>query len=266
MHRFGTLVVAVCCGLLTCSAWCADDPAPADETPAAQRNQLEDPATIGPQDANPQIRGPRDLWKQKHLVWDYKRTNPRADKILAALEEPTSFEFVDAPLQDVVQFLHDVHGIPIQIDVAALIDVAIDANTPVTKHLRDTSLRSGLELILRDLELDFLIDKEVLLITTAERAANTMETRVYDTRLISSLTSEQVAELISAMIAPQSWKDSTGTACLRSIPGGLVVRQSQRVHGEIIELLRQLHGHQENPLYSSGQEDQARPPLKEAQQ
>ena len=48
-----------------------------------------------------------------------------------ALTKPTQLSFVDAPLQDVVDYLKEKHEIKIQIDTKALSDIGLDTSTPI---------------------------------------------------------------------------------------------------------------------------------------
>ena len=101
-------------------------------------------------------------------------------RIVQALEDDTTLEFVEAPLAEVVQFLKDQHEIEIQIDEPALKDMGLSTDERANKQLDGVTLRSALNLVLHDLGLDWTIANEVLLITTPEVAQTTMVTRVYD--------------------------------------------------------------------------------------
>jgi hypothetical protein len=172
---------------------------------------------------------------------------PRSvEKILTALDEDTRLEFIETPLNDVVNFLKELHGIEIELDVGALADVAIDNDTPITKNLKGISLRSALRLMLADLQLTYVIKNEVLLITTIEQAEEMMATRVYDTRLLKNVSAEKLVQLLTTMVSPSEWQEKGGEGRVASITGGLVVYQNELVHGEIVDLLRQLSAHQEN--------------------
>ena len=70
------------------------------------------------------------------------RRGPPA-RIRKQLDEPTSIEFVEAPLQDVIDYLKDLHNIEIQIDTKALEDASIGADTPVTRNLKGITLKSA---------------------------------------------------------------------------------------------------------------------------
>jgi len=100
--------------------------------------------------------------------------------IEAELEEPTQFDFTDVPLTDVVDYLKSLHKIEIQVDGKALSDVGLDpAKTPITKNIKGISLRSALQLMLRDPDLTYTIKNESLLITTPEQAETELTTKIY---------------------------------------------------------------------------------------
>ena len=109
---------------------------------------------------------------RSHKGADLKQGNPSDAKISAALDDPTELEFVDQPLSDVVQYLKERHQLEIQLDNRALKDKRIGADTPVTFNITGTTFRSALRLMLRELDLTYVIRDEVLLITTKEEAEN----------------------------------------------------------------------------------------------
>jgi hypothetical protein len=203
---------------------------------------------------------------QKYAVLDYKSRSPGEEKIVAALEEHTTIEFIETPLIDAVEFLKDLHGVPILFDVAALDGVGVGTDTPVTITVSGVSFRSALALLLRPLGLDYVIRDEVLQITTIAVAERVMETHVYELRHIPKLPAEKVAEVIRAVIRPTTWDEhlspeatfggtdsaaveSPSRATVVALEGALVVTQSQRAHAEIVELIRQLDNFSTNPLY-----------------
>jgi hypothetical protein len=117
----------------------------------------------------------RKQWKQVDLA----QSGPAEERILSALDEPTELEFIETPLSDVIEYLKDRHKIEIQIDKKALEDAGVTSDTPVTWNLRGIKLKSALKLMLGELELTYVIENEVLSITTSEEANSTLKTKVY---------------------------------------------------------------------------------------
>ena len=74
---------------------------------------------------------------------------PAELKILAALDGPTTMEFTDTPLRDVIDYLKDSHRIPIVIDNPALEEVGIGTDTPMTTNLKGVSFSQRSEALPR---------------------------------------------------------------------------------------------------------------------
>ncbi len=117
--------------------------------------------------------------KDKSGAVDLAKEGNAEKRIREALKSPTQLEFIDTPLSDVIDYLKDMHKIEIQIDGKALDKAGIDANTPITKNLKGISLRSALRLMLREHGLTYVIEDEVLLITTPEAAESRLSTATY---------------------------------------------------------------------------------------
>ena len=118
-------------------------------------------------------------------------------RILEELDTDTRLEFIETPLNQVVEFLKDLHNIKIELDRKALDDVGIGTDVPITRNLKGICLRSALHLMLRDLELTYVISDEVLLITTAEGAAARARVKVYN---VSALLDE--GETAESVVMP----------------------------------------------------------------
>ncbi len=161
-------------------------------------------------------------------------------KILAALEQPTRLEFNDTPLSEVIDFLEDLHGIQIEVDTGALEDESIDvASDTITKDISDISLRSGLRLMLDDLNLTHIIRDEVLMITSQASAEEHCDTRVYKLNLQRS-TNDELIQVIVKTVAHDTWSEVGGPGQIAAFDGGLVILQSQRVHDELNEFFEQI--------------------------
>jgi hypothetical protein len=167
-----------------------------------------------------------------------------------ALNESTSVEFKETPLTDVIDFLINQSHIEIQLDQRAIADVGIGTDTPMTAKITGVSLRSVLNLILRPINLTWIIKDEVLLITTPEEAESQLTIQVHD---VSDLVVcrdknddlwndyDTLIDTINRVVKPTTWDNVGGPGEIVGVELGsakvLVVNQTYAVHREIEKLL-----------------------------
>jgi hypothetical protein len=163
-------------------------------------------------------------------------------KIFAALSEGTKFEFADTAFSDVVDYIKQKHEIEVQLDNKGLADAAVDPSTPVTRSVDGISLRSALRLILEDLDLTYVIQDEVLKITSKEKADEILTTRIYrvDDLLKRRVTIRELIDVVVATVQPDSWDESGGPGSIMPLAGVLVVSQKLDCHEETADLLAAL--------------------------
>lgn len=164
-------------------------------------------------------------------------------RIVAELAKPTSFDFVETPLKDVVEYLKSKHQIEIVIDEKALKENGIGLDVLVTRSLHSVSLASALSLILRNLDLVYFVDDDVLQLTTQDRADSVLVTRTYPVGDV--LHGQDYNNLIDAIVTtvrPPSWDEVGGPGSIAEVPASssLVVSQTHHVHDELMKLLRAL--------------------------
>lgn len=171
------------------------------------------------------------------------------DAIEHALLQPAAFDFDQVPLAEVVEFVRQKFEIEVVLDRVALEAVGVATDTPITKHVRGISLRSGLNLALRDLDLTWVVQDEVLLITTIDEAEQLMTTKVYAVRDLALPPGGDGAEDYNSLIAaivttvtPTSWNGVGGPGSLQAVPnaGAIVAAQTPAVHEELATLLQSL--------------------------
>jgi hypothetical protein len=136
--------------------------------------------------------------------------DPRTAAIEQALETTTNMEFPANPLNDVVQYLSEFHKFPVLLDVAELSDAGVAPDQEISLVISGVILRNALELLLDNVggvQLDYVIQHQVLMITTRRKADRTVDTRVYNMRSLDSagLDSYSVANVIRKSIEPASW-------------------------------------------------------------
>ena len=128
---------------------------------------------------DPEVWEELTLRRKKYASVDLAERGSAEQAIYDALEDDTHFEFIETPLSDVVAYLQDLHKVQIQLDTKSLDGVGIGTDTPISRSLTGISLRSALRLLLKDLELTYVIQDEVLMITTPEVAEENLITKVY---------------------------------------------------------------------------------------
>ena len=178
-------------------------------------------------------------------------TSPAELKILKALDEPTELDFIEEPLQGVVDYLSDRHKIQIVIDIRALDDLNIGKDEPTTHKLSGISLRSALDLVLRNLDLTWTIKSEVLLITTVDVADESCLVKVYDVSDLVVCQDEggrlwddyvSLIDTIESVVAPDTWLETVGgpgtvEGCTFASAKVLVILHTYQVHMEVAGLL-----------------------------
>ena len=131
---------------------------------------------------------PAAVWQNltlKRKKWksvDLHKDSPNEQKISDALDQVTSLEFPDNTLREVVDFITTLHNIPIRLDEKALEDEGVNGETRINLVVSGITLRSALNLMLEkvgDVELTYIIEDEVMKITTLEKAQSKPQTRVY---------------------------------------------------------------------------------------
>ena len=96
----------------------------------------------------------------------------------------------EAPLVDLVEVLSTALDAPVMLARTKLEEAAINLETPVTYRLRNVSLNKGLQLLLGEVGLTYVIkDDAAIVITTPEDAGSQLATRVYDCRELMKLPS-----------------------------------------------------------------------------
>lgn len=134
----------------------------------------------------PPIRWPApEVWKalterrKQYASVDLHRASTAEKRITAALDDQTTVNFADLPLIDAVQFLSRTHEIPIILDTLSIEEAGLLVDEPINLILAGVTLRSVLKIMLGDLELTYIIEDEVMKITTVEVANERLSTRVY---------------------------------------------------------------------------------------
>jgi hypothetical protein len=173
---------------------------------------------------------------------------PAVVRIEKALDEPTELDNVqNMPLVELIDYFRTRHQIEIQLDGKSLKEAGVAIDTPITRHVKNITLRSALRLVLRELELTYMIRDEVLFITTNAPAEEILQIRLYPVsdlldRSQGKLHSDPASDLIdtiTGVVAPTSWSEYGGAGFIKYLPiaESLVITQTSEIHGEVRDLL-----------------------------
>lgn len=168
---------------------------------------------------------------------------PAFERTAAALAEHHDLDFHDTPLREAVAMIADKAGIGIGFDHESLEDVGLDIDAAgVSGSFKDVSLQSALRELLGDTDLDLVFRNERLVVTTAEAAGQHVARFFYP--MLAGTDIDELIALIEGTVAPASWNSAGGPGAIMPLPGqmgaGLVVSQTEKVHGEIAGLLHGL--------------------------
>jgi hypothetical protein len=111
--------------------------------------------------------------------------------VLRAMQTKLTLRIQDTPIRDVISRLSAAGGLNIWIDVAALTDEGIAADEPMYAAFDDVSIERVLNRILPQIGLTWLIEDEVLKITTNVAAGERFFTRVYNVCKLRALAVHQ---------------------------------------------------------------------------
>lgn len=182
-----------------------------------------------------------DFWQC--VVQSDPAATKRIEQALAGPLLSSGWDFVDQPLKDIVNLLRDEYRIPIQLNTLALEEAGIDSSQKTTISLRGVSLSSALRLMLKQHQLTYIIQDEVLMITTKEDAEKDLILCVYDARkVLADANDKNIKELVETItdcVSTDTWsQNGGGQAEIKTLaPGVLIVSQTRAVHEEIQALL-----------------------------
>lgn len=161
-------------------------------------------------------------------------------RIHVALDSKTTQTFIQTPLSEALQTLSDTHDVPIVIDRRGLEEIGLAGDEPVTLDLRNVTLRSFLRLMLRDLELTYLVKDEVMQITTISAAESNLVIEMYVLPKNLAEKSDQVIKVLTSTVVPETWETLGGPSTALAIDHVLVLSTTDDVHDQAQKFLEML--------------------------
>lgn len=203
--------------------------------------------------------GPGDV-----VVVERNQVRDVEKKLQQKLQQIVTLTFDDIPILDAVKKIATTYGVNIVLDTRAIETAASSKTTPVHSQtvsidVKDITLRGALTLLCNQLSWKFETDHHEVIRISPER----WTPRVYNVADLvvpigqsvpspgspatgspepSQPKFAEVMELITTTIEPSTWSDQGGGGRINQTPNtlSLVVRQTDGVHKQIVELLSQL--------------------------
>ena len=195
------------------------------------------------------------------------------DKFQKMLATPMTVDFVEIPLVELAAQLSDLVNLPILLDRKSLEDAVIASETPITfKVAGKLPLAQLLRAMLREHDLTYVLEDEVLKITTPDAASSLLETRLYPVHDMTTPSSEvpanelkehyeeelsNLAQMLESNISPDSWYSVGGAGTVASYHQrpSLIVSQTHDAHEQIEQLLATLRKAKDSKFSSKNESD-----------
>lgn len=171
-------------------------------------------------------------------------------KIEAALRSPTTLDVVETSLVDVAAFLAESHGVAVRIDRQSFENSGLSVDMSVTLRVRNATLLSALNRLVRQQQLAWTVAHDSLLITTPDEREAFLTLKIYpvgdllgegdaETRATAI---ESLTKSISANVMSASWEQEGGPGVARSLAAQRVlwILQTDDGHRQVEKLLSDL--------------------------
>jgi len=175
-----------------------------------------------------------------------QKPSSKIAQIEQQLKTTATVRFQQTPLRDAIEYLALTYRLTLMIENVAIADAGIEDSVPVTLELEDVSLTSCLKNMLEQVDLTYIVEDEVIKITTRERATSKLLTRTYDLRGLSYNREDQVKRLVTAIETlgdNDAWESIGGPGKISILPNCIVVKTNYQLHKEIedfLETIRQV--------------------------
>ncbi len=183
-------------------------------------------------------------------AWDAMPPTLAGTPMADALNSVTTLAVIEMPLKDVIALLAEKHSVKMSLDQQALQGEQFGDSVPITRKLREIPLRSMLSLVLADLDLVWIADKDEIRITTLRVASQKLQRIEYPVEdLTEAGDTGALAQLLTTTVAPETWDRVGGPATIQqSGPGKLDIHQTFQGHLRISALLQEVRkARQANP-------------------
>jgi hypothetical protein len=176
-------------------------------------------------------------------VRQFRPDNSNEERIREALENVVDMQFTGQTLQEVMNFLSTTHHITIRLDSTVLTEAGVGPDQEIHLIIKGISLRSALQEMFKNVggvPLDYVIEDEVMKVTTKEKADQTLQTVIYDVSGLDDAERQQVTTILEKTVEPRSWETSGGQGTIVPLGHKVIITTSRRLHDKTAEILDML--------------------------
>ena len=168
---------------------------------------------------------------------------PRAGSVDARLNMVIlSEEFDQITLAEFAKFVRDLTALPVTLQLDAMLAEGLTTDTELAIHVRTVTVRQMIETALKPVALTLVIDDKQLVISTPAALSHEQVAKTYAVGdLAADATRIQaLADMVTSLIAPQSWKAVGGPGEISTTEQALVVTQTSVVQFQVTRFLDRL--------------------------
>ncbi len=212
----------------------SDAPPAPPKTPAGQASPAPEPATP------PTIPDSKMPPKPASPV---TTPSPPSEDVKARLAVVLiSIEFESVPLSNFADFVSNMTGIPITLDLDAIQAAGLDTETKLTIDARGVTVQQAVQAALKAHELAMRLDGDQIVFTTQDAVDPKVTQRQYTVLdLAPDPTKLQaLAVQITRFVAPTRWQDAGGQGRITTNETGFVIDQDASTHFQVARFLDRL--------------------------
>jgi hypothetical protein len=188
-----------------------------------------------------EVEFPAD-WKEKTKRRSKVQLTEQEKKLIKALNTPITTTIKDRPLQGVLEYLEKTMGIQFEVEKAALDQLMLNYESPVSGKANNISMRGFLKQLFGSINMTYVIREGKIIVTTPDRAAQMLVLKTYYVGDLISLPNfalgpinnqlqlvQNVASLIAFIqsIEPSSWQPTgPGTIFFNPLTMSISVKQT----------------------------------------
>jgi hypothetical protein len=157
------------------------------------------------------------------------------------LDRPISIDFQQTPLRICLTKISDMTKLNLSLNENSTSEIGISPDDPVTLKLENVRAETVLNLMLEPLTLTLVEDKETISITSRQQANRTLISAEHNIAGILGNNLSPIIQLITNVVAPDSWEQNGGDASISAKPpSSISVQQTADNHTAIKKLLADL--------------------------